>query len=218
MTTHAVLTGDLVASSRLTAASLEGARQAFAAAAGEIEAWRPKLVGAPPDFFRGDSWQMLLTWPGFSLRAAFYLRASLKAGDPGWDTRIGIGLGEVDRIDRRRTSLSSGEAFHFSGRALDDMGEAVDIAVSGPTHGLRWASLQPLAHICSAVMDDWSQKQAQAARLALAPDAPTQAKMAELLGVSQQAVSKALSAAKVPSILRAAEFCEGMNWKRVRLI
>lgn len=218
MTTHAVLTGDLVGSSRLTAASLDGARQAFATAAAEIEAWRPRLVGAAPDFFRGDSWQMLLTQPGFSLRAAFYIRASLKAGDPDWDTRIGIGLGEIDRIDKQRTSLSAGEAFLLSGRALDEMGEALDIVVRGPKNGLRWGALEPLAHICSAVMDDWSQKQAQAAKLALAPDAPSQAKMADLLGVSQQAVSKALGAAKITSILRAAEFCEAMKWTGVRTV
>lgn len=109
MTTRAVLTGDLVGSSRLTPASLEGARDAFATAATEIETWRAKLVGAPADFFRGDSWQMLLTQPGFALRAALYIRASLKAGDPEWDTRIAIGYGEVVvHPDRDRVSTIRG--------------------------------------------------------------------------------------------------------------
>ena len=218
MTTRAVLTGDLVGSSRLSPASLEGARGAFATAATEIETWRTKLVGAPADFFRGDSWQMLLTQPGFALRAALYIRASLKAGAPEWDTRIAIGYGEVDRIDKQRTSLSSGEAFLLSGRALDDLGDTVDITVRGPRDGLKWDALGPLAHLCSVLMDDWSQKQAQAARLALAPDAPTQARMAELLGVSQQAVSKALSAAKITALLRAIDHSEALTWNRVRLI
>lgn len=218
MTTRAVLTGDLVASSRLSAVSLERARQAFAGAAADIESWRPKLVGAPADFFRGDSWQMLLTEPGFALRAALYVRASLKAGDPEWDTRIAIGFGDVDRVDRNRTSLSSGEAFLLSGRALDDLGDSVDIAIATANAGLGLVALAPIAQLCSVIMDDWSQKQAQAAKLALAPEAPTQAKMAELLHVSQQQVSKALSAAKISSLLRAAEFSEGLSWKKVRLV
>ena len=76
----------------------------------------------------------------------------------------------------------------------------------------------PLSHLCSVLMDDWSQKQAQAARLALAPEAPTQARMAEMLGVSQQAVSKALSAAKITALLRAVDYSEALTWNRVRLI
>lgn len=218
MTTHAVLTGDLVASSRLSPASLQGARQTIEAASAEIAGWAPKLVASTPDFFRGDSWQLLLTRPGFSLRAAFYIRASLKAGQPDWDTRIAIGLGQVARVDKARTSLSSGEAFLLSGHALDAMGPATSIVVASPPRARGWAALDVLAQICSGMIDDWSQKQAQVARLALAPNAPTQAEMAERLGISQQAVSKALAAAKVPAFLQAAEYCEGLNWRRVELI
>lgn len=214
MTTHAVLTGDLVGSSRLDPASLQGARQTFEAASAEIAGWAPKLVASTPDFFRGDSWQLLLTQPGFSLRAAFYIRASLKAGDPDWDTRIAIGLGEVAKIDKGRTSLSSGEAFLLSGHALDAMGAATNIIVSGQSS----AGLDVLARICSSMADDWSQKQAQAVCLALAPDAPTQAEMAERLGVTQQAVSKALASAKISAFLQAAQYCETLTWLRARWI
>lgn len=214
MTTHAVLTGDLVGSSRLSPASLQGARQTFEAASAEIARWSPKLVASTPDFFRGDSWQLLLTRPGFSLRAAFYIRARLKAGDPDWDTRIAIGLGAVAKIDKSRTSLSSGEAFLLSGHALDAMGAATNIIVSGQSS----AALDVLARICSSMADDWSQKQAQAVCLALAPDAPTQAEMAERLGVTQQAVSKALASAKISAFLQAAQYCEALNWPKVRLV
>lgn len=214
MTMYAVLTGDLVGSSRLSPGSLQGARQTFEAASAEIAGWAPKLVASTPDFFRGDSWQLLLTRPGFSLRAAFYLRACLKAGDPDWDTRIAIGLGEVAKIDTSRTSLSSGEAFLLSGHALDAMGTATNITVAGRASD----ALDVLARICSGMADDWSQKQAQAACLALAPDAPTQAEMAERLGVTQQAVSKALASAKISAFLQAAQYCEALTWPRLRLV
>jgi predicted transcriptional regulator len=42
--------------------------------------------------------------------------------------------------------------------------------------------------------------------------------MAEMLGVSQQAVSKALSAAKITALLRAVDYSEALTWNRVRLI
>ncbi|PZN95601.1 MAG: hypothetical protein DCF29_24380 [Alphaproteobacteria bacterium] len=218
MTMHAVLTGDLVGSSRLSPKSLQGARQTFEAASDDIARWSPKLVASTPDFFRGDSWQLLLTRPGFSLRAAFYIRARLKAGDPDWDTRIAIGLGAVAKIDKSRTSLSSGEAFLLSGHALDAMGAATNLVVAETPQGRSLAALDVIARICSSMADDWSQKQAQAVCLALAPDAPTQAEMAERLGVTQQAVSKALASAKISAFLQAAQYCEALNWRRVRFI
>lgn len=218
MTIHAVLTGDLVGSSRLDPASLQGARQTFEAASAEIARWSPQLVASTPDFFRGDSWQLLLTQPGFSLRAAFYIRARLKAGDPDWDTRIAIGLGEVAKIDKSRTSLSSGEAFLLSGHALDAMGSGTTLVVAARPQARSLAALDVLARICSTMADDWSPKQAQAVCLALAPGAPTQAEMAERLGVTQQAVSKALASAKISAFLQAAQYCETLTWPRLRLV
>lgn len=218
-TTRAVLTGDLVGSSELTVASLNAARNSVADALSDVEGWREGLVGAKPEFFRGDSWQALLTDPKFFLRAMIYVRARLKASGEGWDTRVAVGLGRVERIDKKRTSLSSGEAFTLSGRALDDIG-GFNMAVAMPLGIARFAEgLEPLTHICGILVDDWSQKQAKTAYLALEPSALTQAEMAERLGVSQQSVSKTLAAARIPALLNAITHCEKLNWSnRVDLI
>lgn len=217
--TRAVLTGDLVGSSGLTVQSLHRARQALLDALGEIGEWSPNLLGAEPEFFRGDSWQALLTHPMYVLRCVIYLRAKLRALDTQWDTRIAVGLGRVERVDKQRTSLSSGEAFNLSGHALDDLGSG-HVAVAMPPALSSYASgLVPLAQICSVMIDDWSQKQAQIACLALPPKAPTQAEIADQLGISQQSVSKTLAAAKLPSLMQAMTYCERLNWtKRIDII
>lgn len=211
MTTRAVLTGDLVNSTQLNPASLTRARQTLLAAAEEIEGWDKAVVGAQAEFFRGDSWQLLLMKPQFFLRGAIFLRASLRGADEDWDTRIAVGLGRVDKVDKQRTSLSSGEAFTLSGRTLDGIGAANMAVAAGP--GIPGGGLAPLTHICSVLVDDWSQKQAQAARLALSPQPPTQAEMADRLGITQQSVSKTLAAAKIPALLQAIQYCERLNWK-----
>ena len=211
MAVRAVLTGDLVNSTQLSPASLTRARRTLLASAEEIQGWDKAVVGAQAEFFRGDSWQLLLTKPQYFLRSAVFLRGSLRAVDDSWDTRIAIGLGRVATIDKKRTSLSSGEAFVLSGRTLDGIGTANMAVAAGP--GIQSGGLAPLTYMCSVLVDDWSQKQAQAARLALAPQPPTQAEMADRLGITQQSVSKTLAAAKVPALLQAIHYCERLNWK-----
>lgn len=214
MSPRAVLTGDLVRSSDLTDASLNEARFTLLQAAGEIATWQKDLIGAEPDFFRGDSWQILLTSPQLCLRSAAFLRAKLRAANPNWDTRIAIGVGEVVRVDRARTSLSTGEAFTLSGHALDGIGGATMTVAMPPEIGASASGMVPLAQICGVMIDDWSPKQAQIACLALPPNAPTQAEIAERLGITQQSVSKTIAAAKLPSLLQAIAYCEQLKWVR----
>lgn len=218
MTTRAVLTGDLVRSTDLTDAALNAARHALLSAMTDIGGWKLNLLGSAPDIFRGDGWQILLTEPGYCLRAAFYIRACLKAQALNWDTRISIGLGKVSHVDRNQTSLSTGEAFLLSGQALDVMPSGTNLVVAMAAGIRGWNALSPLGMITSSLIDDWSQKQAMVACLALAPSPLTQAEMAERLGISQQAVSKALAAAKVSLLLQATSFCESMNWRRIEMI
>jgi len=216
VTVRSVLTGDLIRSTHLSDAGLNDARQTALSAATQLSTWEKGLLGAQPEFFRGDSWQVLLMRPGFFLRAAILMRAKLRSANDAWDTRIAVGIGEVSRIDRNRTSLSSGEAFLLSGQALDRMGVNTRLVVATP-NGL-WRTLDPLAQMCSAIMDDWTSKQAEIASLALAPAPSMQSEIAERLGISQQAVSKALSAAKVGAVLRACSVVEGLSWNHVRLM
>ena len=121
-------------------------------------------------------------------------------------------MGAVARVDKQRTSLSTGEAFNCSGRALDGLATG-KIALASPNDlAGRLSGLHALAHICSGLVDDWSQTQAQISCLALVPKPPTQGEIAERLGVSQQSVSKTLAAAKLALIMQAVDYCERFAW------
>jgi len=65
-----------------------------------------------------------MTHSALSLRAAVYLRASLKlhsGGGAKFDSRISIGIGEVEKIAESRISDSRGPSFTISDKNLDMM-------------------------------------------------------------------------------------------------
>ncbi|MCC7568801.1 MAG: hypothetical protein KO463_04210 [Candidatus Methanofastidiosa archaeon] len=190
---YAVLTGDIVGSRKLSAEQLDAVRTRLDWCAGRLNRLTANLVHGRVDVFRGDAWQMLLTEPARALRAAFYARAALLAFED-CQTRIGIGIGPVDRIAEDRISQSMGEAFVLSGRALDEMKPGRKLAIELP-EGFGDASnwLGVLLRLCDALAGHWKPRQAEAVLGAL--EGLTQAQIAERLDppVSQQAVAKALS-------------------------
>ena len=77
---YAVLTGDIIGSSRLRSHQLESVRSALTRAMGAVRRWKRGLVKGRTEFFRGDGWQVVLTDPAMAMRVAIFLRASLLAG------------------------------------------------------------------------------------------------------------------------------------------
>ena len=210
---YTVLTGDLVGSTELSTEVLVRARDALLQAAADVGAWEADLVKGEAEFFRGDSWQLLLTKPRYFLRVALYLRAALRRERKGLDTRIGVGFGDVERIDAHRISLSVGDAFTRSGRELDRMGDAVGVAVALPDKtGDKLGWIQPMTTLCSVAMNHWSERQADIATRMLVPDGPRQADVASALEVTRQMVSKTLVAIEFSAIESALEWVEGAGW------
>lgn len=215
----AVLTGDLVKSSRLSSKTLDRTRHALRAAADEIKTWRRGLVPGKPDFFRGDSWQMVVTEPGFALRVSIYLRASLIAEKLA-DTRIAIGLGHSEVLNPRRVSLSIGQAFTLSGQLLDKLSRPVRMSVAAPLRPAVLASwLAVVVELCDIPIRHLTARQAQVLRLTLALSNPTHHEIAQRLSpsVSQQAVTKALAGADWSSLHLALERFEKTNWHELCL-
>lgn len=67
---------------------------------------------------------LLLDKPKFAFRAAFFLRCVLKMNSSAkikYDTRVSIGIGEVDFVAENHISDSHGRAFTISGKGLDGM-------------------------------------------------------------------------------------------------
>lgn len=214
----AVLTGDIVKSTKLTARELSDTRERVLAAIDEASRWADGLIIGKPEFFRGDSWQVLVGDPRYFLRIAIFVRAYLRRSNKEWDTRIAIGLGTVDQVEPDRISLSSGSAFVGSGRQLDAMSGSLGFAVGHmfeDTKNLGW--IGPLAALCSASVNHWSERQATMMCHMLPLASPTQTDLAAELEISKQAVSKALQTADFDALMAALDWMEGFDWQKQKL-
>ncbi len=189
----AVMTGDIIRSSRLAPESLDAVMAALAAGAAAMSAW-DGAVPARFTRFRGDGWQCLAPAPALALRAALFLRAHVRALDRDADTRISVGRGPGTLPDGGDLAAAGGPAFEISGRGLDDMARAQQIAMA-------WAGPPPAAALVGAVFalsDEisrlWTARQAETLIETLAPGDAAQRAIADKRGVSQQAIAKRLSA------------------------
>lgn len=213
---YAVLTGDIVKSSKLDPPELETVRKRLLESIEDIKEWQPGLVKSKADFFRGDSWQLLLADPGKALRVAVFLRASVLVQGKS-DTRISIGVGPVTRISPSRVSLSTGEAFEASGTCLDEMPVLSKMAFSGPSLPPDSAGLLGLiVRLADALIGHWTSRQAEAVRLAAVPGhGATQELLSAKMDppVKRQSLSDILRAANWPALEAAINRLEEMKWE-----
>lgn len=211
---YAVLTGDIIKSSRLSSTHLESVRSSLIHAVNAVRRWKPGVVKGKPEFFRGDAWQLLLADPAWALRAGIFLRASLLAGGLT-DTRVAIGLGEVEVISSERVSLSTGQAFVLSGKALDRMTGYSSMTIEVPrSAGPLSDWLRVAGHLCDALIAQWTTRQAELVRAAVSPVEPGSEAIGRSLkpAVSKQAVSKGLNSANWHVIREAIRAFEQTPW------
>ena len=211
---YAVLTGDLIDSTSLDTSSREEARKLVLSSVSELNGWLPKnkVVYGDPEIFRGDQWQALLARPKFAFRAVLFVRAKLIA--MGFDTRISIGIGAVDRISKSSISMSDGDAFLRSGHGLDKMNTDSEFAISLPAHmKMTETWLKIFTELGGAIVGDWSSLQAEAVCFALDPKSNyNQKQIAKNLAVSAQAVSDRLKLAKWKALREAFLRFEELEW------
>lgn len=213
----AALTGDIVSSRQLSAERLERTRRLIAAGAALFRRRQRRALCGPPQVFRGDAWQLLLREPRWALRLALLLHAQLLARNDV-RTRVSIGIGTVDVIDRRRVSLSTGEAFTLSGHALDHITGYFDLTGALPERaGPLAAWLPAMLHLCSGLIRPWTRRQAEIVGLALLADNPTHESIAGTLRprVSKQSVTESLTAARWRPLLEAIRVFEQTDWDRL---
>ena len=150
--TAAVLTGDLIGSTKVEPAALERAIDLLAETARELTGWAPPSPDPRFTRYRGDGWQMVVAEPGLALRAVLMLSASLRAADLGLATRAAIGIGAVESLGTASLADARGVAFEASGRGLDHMARVqrvldVDDPVLLPArHFLQEDQAGPLAY------------------------------------------------------------------------
>lgn len=208
---QAVLTGDIVASQRLSATELDHVRATVEEACAEIAQWSPELMPRAVEFSRGDAWQVLLREPSMTLRAALWIRAALLFRC-GVDTRVAVGIGSIAPL-AESLSLSGGDAFVRSGQALDALSQArLTIVLPSSSPFCSWIDL--VAKLCDAMVGSWTQRQAELVYAALSPQSLTQSAIAAALipPVSKQAVGKGLRAAHWDAISQAIKIFEAAKW------
>lgn len=122
---YAVLTGDIVKSSRMSPANLKRLPGVLTAIFKSIDTLcKPADFATQFSIFRGDSFQVICE-PACALKAWLLIRAGLRAAYPAplsksTDSRIGIAIGKVSHLAENITE-SSGEAFLLSGRLLEEL-------------------------------------------------------------------------------------------------
>lgn len=208
---YAVLTGDIVGSSKLTPKQRQALLAVMEAGSKATQRAFPKRVPLPVDIFRGDSWQLLVNEPVSSLRIALFFRASLLAAEPGGefvDTRVSIGIGPVQQPLAKRVSQGDGEAYRLSGHGLDGLKGSARLALARADESDRSAG----AVICliDALVQGWTARQAQAVLGAL--QGWTQEKIAGRWPerISQQAIAKQLDRANWSAIERGITHVEAL--------
>jgi hypothetical protein len=162
----AVLTGDLVKSSRLTSADSKSAMERLKKIAREFDQQHPNSVVGRMDTFRHDSWQLLIEQQALAIRLAVFLRAALKMksdANTKYDTRISIGFGKVELISKRRVSDSRGPAFTNSGKGLDAMdGQRLSL-ITGDDEFVLWRGLNSgIIPLLDCIVCDWTPVESRA--------------------------------------------------------
>lgn len=182
----AVLTGDLVASTRLPPSR----RSAL------LKEWLTEVLETIPfELSQGDSFQLKVAAVD-SLSIALRLRSHLRSITPlnGYrpDARISIGLGAVDYTGIS-LSESAGPAFELSGRGLlTDKSRASLLRITSPNPAFNAACNTALA-LAEVLIQRWTFPQALSITAAL--QGLTQQQIADLRGISQPAVQQQLQAA-----------------------
>jgi hypothetical protein len=192
MAIQAVLTGDIVNSTRLNAAS--GKRL--------LKVLQQLLAPHRNEFYRGDSFQVYLKHAGDALRLALCCRTAairLAAVQPGVvsDVRISIGIAAT-RAPGKALGIAAGPAFLLSGRAFDQLVKKNSRLVINSSLPLASEGLQILAAYTDAIFKDMTGKQAMVIFELL--KGASQQEAATLLGKSKSTIHQHVLAGRWPEI------------------
>ena len=178
-----VITGDLINSSGLT----EDQKSNMQIGLSSFLENNPDVM-LPVQFYRGDSFQLMVVKEKAAMIAVFVEAIILST--TGTRARISIGIGTVSRITPGNVLQSEGEAFQLSGHQIDKMKEEsrlLKIAIdSNPFQPILAATF----YLAESIILNW--KPGQASVISMVPTCKTQKEIAAKLGITGAAVSKAL--------------------------
>jgi hypothetical protein len=155
MAIQAVLTGDIVNSTKLNEAKDKKLTNSLISV----------FIEHKMEFFRGDSFQAYIKDPKQALRLALLARASAISlfRDEKIvlsDVRISIGIGSVN-VPVRSLKTAKGEAFILSGRQFDEIVKSKQRLAIATGNPLADEGLQVIADYLNAIFDVMTGKQAE---------------------------------------------------------
>ncbi len=190
---YAVLTGDIVNSRELSADRSKELQLRLKSAAAEFEAVFPGTVVGALGITRGDGWQVALQKPERALRLALFLRAVVKS-EFNTDSRVSIGIGTVDRLERDHIIESTGLAFERSGHGLETMSSKRCLFFrAAESSGRRYSAEALLVEWLDIMMSSATEKQVPLLAQVLLGN--KQVQIAQMTGSVQSTVSEGLRAA-----------------------
>ncbi len=195
---YAVITGDIVGSSKLTASQRGRLLSVLKSSFHALKNIMIDGMRAPFEIHRGDSFQGVLSKPEAALRVAIAIRTCLRHGFEtkqrrhALDARIAVGIGQIDFLPAGRGSEGDGSAFRRSGQTLDAMKGDQRLIIRTPWQELD-AEFDTACALLDALINRWSSEQAQAILGQIR--GLTQEKAAREFGVSQPAVRQRLKSA-----------------------
>lgn len=219
----AVLTGDIIDSTKLPAAEREKLDQLLHKGLAEIAGQNNFEV------FRGDSFQVLLTEPARALKTAIQLRCWLRKNQlaepeaiektgkqkkavPNFstkkgiiDARMAIGIGGIS-YQSKNIKTSDGEAFQLSGRALDNVKTKNNrLVIATP-----WPEFNDYMEVTISLLDilitNWSLQQSEVIYELL--NGQTQTAIASKLAINQASVNQRAKTAHWQAVERTVNFFE----------
>ena len=147
------------------------------------------------EFYRGDSFQLVLQDASKSLRVAMVLKTAINkllfinddSSNIQADIRISIGIGE-ESIQRPLIAQSDGSAYQFSGRRLDSMKNDQRILCVSSSNEYFNAEFNASLLLFEEIAKRWSVASAEAIYYSL--NGYKEIPLAKLLGIGQSSVNK----------------------------
>jgi hypothetical protein len=199
-----IITGDIVGSRKVVPATRE---KLFKDIDRFLEQLKPAWI-SNYETYRGDSLQCAARSPQVSFRIAVMIRAYLRSYIPlpgeqktkekeqsskgyfstDYDIRLGIGIGKVEFMRENKITSSDGDAFRFSGEALEALtnaGQRMAVRTLDKTFDEQ---MEPAIILLDALIQKWTQNQAELVLYKLQDK--KEEEIAALLEISQSAVNQ----------------------------
>jgi len=205
MKRYSVITGDLVDSTKLSANDRKEIKKVIERVLKNYKDFSPFKKSKNYLWYRGDSFQLILTDARQALRATLKIRCAIRMlGLIANDARMVIGIGEVEQLTTQLND-SDGTAFRNSGRALEKLESQRKLYIKSTNSNLD-ESLNTHFYLLDELMYSWTANMAEAVFYTL--KGSTQEEISKILGITQQAVNKRLKSSGSDAVLNLLKYYE----------